>query len=135
MRNLSLILIVGFSLCGTAPTETLVPTAKAEEIQLFKQKITSHLLINLFLEKVDQGDLVIFEHPLNRSDLQSHNVSYIHNINDDTLSVNLSFKLKNKIPLPKISGYYVDEITVGIDKHGNIVDIKSHVYHVDKKEH
>jgi hypothetical protein len=111
-----------------ASFEISIPTAEAGEAELFEQqKLTSHLLINLFLEKIDQDELIIFEHIITRSDLQSHQVSYIHNMSDDALLVRLCFNLKKKIKIPNVENAYVDRITVEIDKNGNIIQVITHV--------
>ena len=111
-----------------------MPTIEAEEIDLFEQqKLTSHLLINLFLEKVDQGELVIFEHILKRPDLKSHQVSYVHNIIDNSLLVRLCFKLQKQILVPKFENFYVDRITVETDKNGKIIEIATHVAPLGKE--
>ena len=102
--------------------------AQAEEASLFSQhKLTSHLLINLFLEKVDQDKLVVFEKKLSRSDLQPYQVSYVHNIVDDTLVVRLCFKLHKRIPVPNYENLFANQITAETDKDGNITAIKTHI--------
>jgi len=116
--------LIFFSILFVISTSTI----EAEEIESFEQqKLTSHLLINLFLEKVDQGELVIFEYILKKPDLKSHQVSYVHNINDDSLLVRLCFKLQKQILVPKFENFYVDRITVELDKNGEIIEIATHV--------
>lgn len=112
-----------------------IPIAEAEEIESFEQqKLTSHLLINLFLEKVGQGELVIFKQTIKKSDLQSHQVSYVHNIIDDSLLVRLCFKLHKQILVPKFEDFYVDRITVETDKNGSIMQIATHVSPLTKEK-
>lgn len=111
-----------------------VPVVKAEEAEIFEQqKLTSHLLINLFLEKLDRDKLIIFKQVINRPDLQAHQVSYVHNIIDDSLLVRLCFKLQKVILVPEFEEFYVDGITVETDKDGNIIQIKTQVSPLDKK--
>lgn len=108
--------------------------AKAEEGDLFKQqKLTSHLLVNLFLEKVAQNELIIFEKNISRSDLQPHQVSYVYNMADDSLLVRLCFTVQKKILVQNFEDYYVDMITAETDKDGNIIQIKTHVSPLDKE--
>ena len=128
MKNKSLIFIISFLISFSGLFEISTPTVEAGEIESFEQqKLTSHLLINLFLEKVDQGDLVIFKHTLKRSDLQSHQVSYVHNIVDNSLLVRLCFKIQKQILVPNFENFYVDRITVETDKNGSIMQIATHV--------
>ena len=79
------------------------------------------------MEKIDQDELVIFDHIIMRSDLQPHQVSYVHNMFDDSLLVRLCFKLRKKIKIPNVENAYVDRITVEIDKNGNIIQVITHV--------
>ena len=128
MKNKTYVFIFSFLIVFFASLEISLPTAEAEGAELFEQqKITSHLLINLFLENIDQNDLVIFKQFITRSDLQPHQVSYVHNISDDSLLVRLCFNLKKKIKIPRIENAYVDRITVEIDKNGNIIQVITHV--------
>lgn len=134
MNKKSLILVIGFLIIFPTILATAIPTVKAEEVEIFEQqKLTSHLLINLFLEKLDQDKLIIFNHVLNRSDLLAHQVSYVHNIIDDSLLAHLCFKVQKVILVPEFEEFYVNGITVETDKDGNIIQIKTQVFPVDKK--
>jgi len=135
MTKKLLIFIISYSITCFVFFETPISTVKAKEVDLFEQqKLTSHLLINLFLEKLDQGGLVVFDHFISRSDLQSHQVAYVHNIVDDSLLVRLCFKLKKKILVPSFEDFYVDGITVETDKKGNIIQVKTLVLPLDKED-
>ena len=128
MKNKTYVFIFIILIVFFASLEISLPTAEAEVTELFEQqKLTSHLLINLFLENIDQNELVIFKQIITRSDLQPHQVSYVHNISDDSLLVRLCFNLKKKIKIPRIENAYVDRITVEIDKNGNIIQVITHV--------
>jgi hypothetical protein len=101
---------------------------KAESTDLFEQqKLTSHLLINLFLDKLDEDEIVIFEHALSRLDLKPQNVAYVHKLDDDSFLVRLCFKLQKKILVPKFEQFYVDGITVETDQNGGIIKVTTHV--------
>ena len=109
------------------------PTVKAEEVELYeRQKLTSHLLVNLFLEKLDQNEMVIFEQAIGRTDLQPRQVAYVQNMVDDTISVHLCFNLQKTILVPKFEHFYVDRITVETDKNGDIIQVRTHVAPVEK---
>ncbi len=135
MKDKSLIFIINFLILSYLLFVVSIPIAEAEEIESFEQqKLTSHLLINLFLEKVGQGELVIFKQTIKKSDLQSHQVSYVHNIIDDSLLVRLCFKLHKQILVPKFEDFYVDRITVETDKNGSIMQIATHVSPLTKEK-
>ncbi|MEE8378909.1 MAG: hypothetical protein V3R49_00850, partial [Gammaproteobacteria bacterium] len=58
---------------------------------------------------------------------------YVHNINDDSLLARLCFKLQKQILVPKFENFYVDRITVELDKNGNIIEIATHVAPLEKE--
>lgn len=105
-----------------------ISTVKAEETDYFaQQKLTSHLLINIFLEKLDDNRLLLFHHSISRTDLNSHEVSYVHNIADDSIQARLHFKLKKEKPLPGFEDYFIEGIVVEMDKDGKILEVSTHV--------
>ena len=135
MNKKSLIFIISYLITCSVFFETSISTVKAEAVNLFEQqKLTSHLLINLFLEKLDQGGLVVFKQTISRSDLQPHQVSYVHNIADDSLLVRLCFNLQRKILVPKFEHFFVAGITVETDKDGNIIKIMTRVSALEKSK-
>ena len=135
MNRKPLNLIICFLTAFSVFINVSIPTVKAEEVDLYEQqKLTSHLLINLFLEKLDQDELVIFEHVISRADLQPRQVSYVQNMVDDTISVHLCFNLQKTILVPKFEHFYVDRITVETDKDGAIIQVRTHVTPVDKED-
>ena len=113
----------------------LIPAVRAEEVGLFEQqKLTSHLLINLFLEKLKQEKLLIFGREVSKSDLQPHQVLYVHNINDNSMQARLSFKLKGINLVPDFDEYYIDSIIVEMDKEGNIMGVNTQVSPLPRKD-
>lgn len=113
----------------------LTGMARAEDGGFFEQqKLMSHLLINSFLDKVDRDGLKVFGHELNREDLHSHHVSYVHKTANDTLQVELCFTLAKRIIVPEFDSFYVDSITVEVDRLGNIIEILTHVSPVEERQ-
>lgn len=92
-----------------------------------QQKMASHLILDMFLLNVDQGRLEIFDQKIERSQLESQQVAYIHNLNDDSLSITLYLGLKEPLRIPHFEDFHVDAISIDIDKDGNILQVKSHV--------
>lgn len=134
MNNKPPIFSIIYLIIFSAVFNISISTVKAEEVEVFEQqKLTSHLLVNLFLEKLDQNELLIFNHALKRHDLQAHQVSYVHNIVDDSLLVRLCFKLQKVILVPDFKEFYVDGITVETDKDGNIIQVKTNVSPLEKE--
>ena len=128
------IFVIIYLITISVVSSTTLPTVKAGEVEIHEQqKVTSHLLINLFMEKIDQDELIIFKQVLKRSDLKAHQVSYVHNIADDSLLVTLCFQVKKVILVPEFEEFYVNGITVETDKDGNIIQTKIQVSPIDKK--
>lgn len=94
---------------------------------LDQQRLNSNLIVNLFLENVNRGEIDIFGHVLTESDLEKRHVSYIHNLKDSSISVSIHFKLKIKINVPKFEMYYVDAVSVDLYESGEIKKIRTHV--------
>lgn len=92
-----------------------------------QQKIHSHLLINMFLEKVDRGGLTLFGNVISRSDLEPYQVSQVYNLFDDSLVVRLCFKLKKNILVPDFEHFHVVGITAETNPDGNIIQIMTQV--------
>ena len=105
----------------------LVGVAKSNDDFFDQQKMTSHLIVDMFLLNVEQGKLEIFGQTLQRSQLQAQQVAYIHNMSDDSLSITIYLSLKNPILIPHFAEFHVDAISIDIDKDGNILQVKSHV--------
>ena len=111
----------------------IIPTVMAEEAVIFDQhKIFSHLMVNMFLEKVDQGELIIYGQIISRSDLQSTKVAYIHDTNDHSNSIQLYFDLKREILIPDNESFYIGGITVEADQSGTIISINRDAFPVGK---
>ncbi|WP_455376450.1 hypothetical protein [Kaarinaea lacus] len=92
-----------------------------------QQKMTSHLIVDMFLLNVDQGKLEIFGQKIKRHQLKSQQVAYIHNLDDDSLSITLYLNLKEPVLIPHFEDFHIDAISIDIDKNGNILQIKSHL--------
>jgi len=99
---------------------------------LDQQKINSHLIADIFMQNVDQGKIDIFGHILKRSELEQENVAYIHNLKDDTVSICIRIKVKDKLPVPNFENYYVEAISVDIDPRGRIDQVRTHILPIRK---
>jgi len=121
-RYLKLIFLISVYVAGG-----LVGVAKSDNDFFDQQKMTSHLIVDMFLLNVDQGKLEIFGQTLQRSQLQAQQVAYIHNMDDDSLSITIYLSLKKPILIPHFAEFHVDAISIDIDKDGNILQVKSHV--------
>ena len=104
-----------------------IPVVSSAEIDfLEQQKITSHLIINMFLLNIDEGKLELFGEVLKRDQLDAHQVYYIYNLEDDDLEIGIYLKLKKPLVIPHFEDFSINGVSVDIDKDGNIKEIKSH---------
>ena len=92
-----------------------------------QQKLTSNLIVNMFMLDVDKGKLAVFDQTLKRSQLISHQVAYVHNLDDDSLTISIHLQLKEGLLIPHFEDYLVDAISVEVDEDGRIKEIRSHV--------
>ena len=102
-------------------------TLTSEPDFIEQQKLTSNLIVNMFMLDVDKGKLVIFGQTLERSQLISHQVAYVHNLADDSLTISIHLQLKEGLLIPHFEDYLVDAISVEVDEDGRIKEIRSHV--------
>ena len=118
--------IILLSLLASLASVSSIPKAISEEVDVFcEQKMLSHLMVDIFLEKVDKGEVLILERKLSRSDLQPCKVAYIHDTSDNSFTIHLYFKLKTKILMPGSEDLYIDGITVITDENGSITRIST----------
>jgi len=101
--------------------------AKGDEDFIDQQKMTSHLIVDMFLLNVDQGKLEIFGHIIKRSQIHEEQVAYVHNLEDDSLSITIYLSLNEPVLVPHFTDFHVDAISIDIDKDGNILQVKSHL--------
>ena len=94
---------------------------------LDQQKINSHLIANMFMENVDEGRISIFGHVLKRAELEQQNVAYIHNFKDNSVSICIRIKIKERFSVPNFENYYVEAISVDVDEGGKIEQVRSHI--------
>lgn len=128
MNKETLGVVAGSLITFTVLAINLISAVEAEETDYFtQQKVTSHLLINLFLQKLGKEQLQIYQHAVTKSDLVSHQVSYVHNITDDSVRARLHFKLKDQWLIPGFEEYFVEGIVVEMNKNGKILEVSTHV--------
>ena len=121
-----LVLLISILVAGGL-LDGFLSVAKGENDFFDQQKMTSHLIIDMFLLNVDQGKLEIFGQSIERSQLVSQQVAYVHNLSDDSLMITLYLGLKTPLRIPHFEDFHVDVISVDIDKDGTILQVKSHI--------
>jgi hypothetical protein len=122
--KLTINIVLSLALLLSAPSVI----AEQENLDFFaQQKLTSHLITSMILEKVDEGGLSIYEQEITRDHLQPNQVAYIHNLEDDSLEICVHFQLIEDIVVPNFEEYLVDRISIVVDKDGDIKEVKAHI--------
>ena len=96
-----------------------------------QQKLTSNLIVNMFMLDVDKGKLKVFGQKINREQLISHQVAYVHDLHDDNLTITIYLQLKESVLMPHFENFIVDAISVDVGEDGAIKEIRSHVIPAD----
>lgn len=102
----------------------------AEELRndiYYQNQMTSQMLIDLFFQQIDKGELVIFENTITREMIEPTQIAYIYTFKNDELTISIYSKLKKSLRIPHFEDFYVDGISINVDELGNIKEIKSHV--------
>ena len=102
-------------------------SALAAENFTEQQKIESHLIVNLFLDAVERGELMVLEQVLSRSMLEPVKVSYVYEIESDVITINIYSRLSEPMVVPHYEQFYVNGVSVVVDESGNIITISAHV--------
>lgn len=107
----------------------MTPLAAHEVIEDFfvQQKLTSQLIINLLQQKLQEQEITVLNSKINAAELTPHEVHYIHDLKDDTLSVRVHFALANPLAVPNYDNFEVNEIHISTDKGGEIKSITAQV--------
>ena len=134
MKKLKLKYFVLFVVLISFSALTPVGTVNAENVDFFEQqKMTSYMLINLFMDQVGQEGLSLFDDKVKKAELHSPHVASVHHTANDTLQVELCFTITKRILVPDFESFYVEKITVEMDQDGNIIEILTHVSQLDKE--
>lgn len=93
----------------------------------YHNRLTAQLLVDMFFQKIDQGELAIFEHILTREMLQPTQIAYVYQLDNNTSVISIYCTVSEKIAIPDLPGYSVEGISIHLDDEGNILSVKTHV--------
>jgi hypothetical protein len=102
-----------------APDYTLKPLPQPPN--KFKQ------VVEIFLNAVDDGDLVVFDNIVTRDMLQPVEVKYIYTYNNENPTISVFSFLREPLSLPGVDDCTVGGIEVIMDTEGNIIDSSVHI--------
>ena len=117
LPTLALALNLGFSPVASAKSQDFVG----------QQKLTSHLIVNMFLQHLDNSDLSLLGQSINSDNLLPQRVSFNYQIQNDKLNVDIYNVLVSPLPVPEQADLFISGITVTVDDNGVIEDVKAHV--------
>ena len=84
-------------------------------------------VVEIFLNAVDVGDLVIFDNIITRDMLQPVEVKYIYTYNNENPTISVFSFLRKSLSIPGVDDCTVGGIEVIMDIDGNIIDSSVHI--------
>jgi hypothetical protein len=84
-------------------------------------------VVEIFLNAVDDGDLVVFDNIVTRDMLQPVEVKYIYTYNNENPTISVFSFLRKPLSLPGVDDCTVGGIEVIMDIDGNIIDSSVHI--------
>ncbi|HYA37751.1 MAG TPA: hypothetical protein VEI74_05715 [Candidatus Methylomirabilis sp.] len=89
-------------------------------------QINPRLVVDVFLEAVDRGELIVFKKRISRSMLEPERVEYIYALDDHAPTVKVFSALKKPFPFPDMPEVLVEGITGALDWNGHITESTVH---------
>ena len=84
-------------------------------------------VVEIFLNAVDDGELVVFDNIITRDMLQPVEVKYIYTYDNETPTISVFSLLRKPLNIPGIDDCTASGIEVIMDIDGNIVDSSVHI--------
>lgn len=84
-------------------------------------------VVNIFLEAVDRGELVVFDNTIRRNMLDPVHVKYVYTYNEDEPSISIYSLLKQPIKIPGLDECTAGGVEVFLDVDGSIIDSSVHI--------
>ena len=85
-------------------------------------------VVEVFLEAVDRGELLVFDQVLDRSMIVPFQVEYIYQLDSSIPQISIFSKLKQPIPIPYADGCEVRAVSAIMDNAGIIIEAVVHVW-------
>lgn len=84
-------------------------------------------LVQVFLQAVDRGELILFGRRVDRAMLMPRRVEYVYELSSRTTRAKIHARLKVPIPVPERKDCKVQSVTVVLDD-GRIIETESHIW-------
>ncbi len=124
-RFLPLLLL--YSALSQAGVGSSSATTSNVHVALQDQKIEAQLIVNNFLQQLDEGEISLFGAALSRDMLSPVKVSREYQFDNDNTTIMIYSRLTQPMPMPEAEQYTVVGISVFMNQWGRIDQIKAHV--------
>ena len=100
----------------------------------YQNRLTAQLLMDLFFQTIDRGELNIFDKIVSRDMITPTQLAYVYQLNGDEAIISIFCHVNSRISVPDHPHLYIDGISIHLDQQGNILNVKSHVKTAVKPE-
>lgn len=122
LTSLGLLLIVSLMSCSVAAYVPEDPPATVPS--LFRDP---NDVVRIFLEAVERGELVVFEHQLDRSMIKPTRVEYIYDLNSTIPEVRVYCELKTPVTIPEHKDCELRAVSATVSADGRIIEVKAYI--------
>jgi len=92
----------------------------------YNQRLESRLIVNLFQDLMDKGDIAVYGQPLTAKDLTPVSVAHNYILARDELVVQIFSTLHKAIPIPHQRAMEVHALTIVLDVEGKLQSVLYH---------
>ena len=85
-------------------------------------------VVDLFLDAVSRGELIVFDRRLNKSMVNPVRVEYVYELESAIPRVKIFSELKQPMPVPGQDGYKLRGVSVILDSEGRIIETHMHIW-------
>ena len=89
-------------------------------------KVDVERVIRVFLESVENGQLVLFDKVVGKSGVKPVRVEYVYTLEDYVPTVKVYSVLIEALYLPSAPDIQIKGISATLDQHGNIIEVIAH---------
>lgn len=84
-------------------------------------------VVEIFLDAVDRGELIVFDNIISRSILDPVQVKYVYTFNQTEPSISVYSLLKQPLAIPGVDNCTAGGIEASLDVDGTIIDSSVHI--------
>jgi len=140
MFKSSTILFICFFVSSTSSAHILTkdcqpPSNQGVESRLMEQPATGRIpypqidarrVVRIFLEAVENGELIVFDMSIDKSYIKPERVEYIYTLTDQTPTVQVYSTLTKPISLPTMPDVQIKGVSAILNSEGEIIETIAH---------